>query len=181
MWRPPPPERRQLAREALAGVLDHWVRDGEAYLTPEGGWPLGRSTSSGETWSHILYVATDAATMVGRYSQTVWAVEDAEVSQLQELARRASASLARLAALVLIELGEPVDREAVLAQAAEFLQEVDEEDDGLGHASGALGSLLQAKLVCLEEQVALPAGERDQAAVAILGPLVAQAACLRWP
>jgi hypothetical protein len=49
------------------------------------------------------------------------------------------------------------------------------------HASGALGSLLQAKLMCLEERVRLPSAERDQAALQILSPLVAQAACLRWP
>ena len=35
--------------------------------------------------------------------------------------------------------------------------------------------------MCLEEGIALPRAERDQAAVKILSPLVAQAACLRWP
>jgi len=69
----------------------------------------------------------------------------------------------------------------VLAEAVAFLEEVDEEDDGLQHAANALGSLLQAKLVCLDEHVRLPGAERDHAGVAILSPLVAQAACLRWP
>jgi hypothetical protein len=71
--------------------------------------------------------------------------------------------------------------EARLSVLERYLQEVDEEDDGVWHASDALGSLLQAKLLCSEERVELPAGERDQAAAKILGPLLAQAACLRWP
>ena len=69
----------------------------------------------------------------------------------------------------------------MLTDDAAFLQEVDEEDDGLQHASGALGTLLQAKLVRLEERVALPRAERERAGVEILSPLAAQAACLRWP
>jgi hypothetical protein len=78
-------------------------------------------------------------------------------------------------------LGEPIDRDAVLAEAGRFLEEVDAEDDGVLHASSALGDLLQVSLICLEERTTVPAAERDRAAVAILAPLVAQDACLRWP
>ena len=170
MWLPLPPERRQLAREALGDVLDHWVRAGEAYLTPDAGWPMGPPASSSETWSAILYALADAAAAVGRYSQIARTIAPAEEEQLEALAREASARIARLAATVLIELGEPIDREAVLAEAVAFLEEVDEEDDGLQHAADALGSLLRAKLVCLDEHVGLPGAERDHAGVAILSP-----------
>jgi len=175
MWLPGPPERKQLAREALSDVLDHWIDAGAAYLMIEGGWPPGPPTSSSEAWSTILYALADAATAIGRYSHHARTIAPADEQELQALAQEASNKIARLAAAVLI------DRDAVLTQAAAFLQEVDAEDDGLQHASGALGSLLQAKLMCLEEQVELPSAERDQAAVEILSPLVAQAACLRWP
>lgn len=181
MWLPGPPERKQLAREALSDVLDHWIDAGAAYLMIEGGWPPGPPTSSSEAWSTILYALADAATAIGRYSHLARTIAPADEQELQALAQEASNRIARLAAAVLIELDQPIDRDAVLTQAAAFLQEVDAEDDGLQHASGALGSLLQAKLMCLEEQVALPSAERDQAAVEILSPLVAQAACLRWP
>ncbi len=181
MWLPGPPERSQLAREALGDVLDHWLDAGAVYLTLEGGWPLDPPASSSEAWSAILYALADAAGAAGRYSHIARTIAPVDEEQLKALAREASARIARLAAAVLVELGEPIDRDAVLAEAAEFLHEVDEEDDGLQHAGDALGSLLQAKLVCLEERVALPGAERDRAAVAILGPLVAQAACLRWP
>jgi len=156
MWLPGPPERRDLAREALGDVLDHWLDDGEAYLTAEGGWPLGPPASSSEAWSTILYALADAAAAVGRYSHQARTIAPPDEQELEALAAEASARVARLAAAVLIERGAPIDRDAVLAEAAEFLQEVDQEDDGLQHASDALGSLLQAKLVCLEERVAVP-------------------------
>lgn len=50
---------------------------------------------------------------------------------------------------VLIELGQPIDRDAVLAEAAAFLQEVDHEGSGLQHVGSALGGLLQAQLVLM--------------------------------
>ena len=52
---------------------------------------------------------------------------------------------------VLIELGQPIDRDAVLAEAAAFLQEVDQVDNGLAtcYVGSVLGSLLQAKLVLM--------------------------------
>jgi hypothetical protein len=181
MWQSGPPERKQFAREALSDVLDHWLDAGAAYLMIEGGWPLDPPASSSEAWSTILYALADAATAIGRYSHLARTIAPADEQELQALAQTASNRIARLAAAVLIELGQPIDRDAVLAEATAFLQEVDHEDDGIQHASDALGSLLQAKLMCLEERVALPRSERDQAAVKILGPLIAQAACLRWP
>jgi hypothetical protein len=162
-------------------VLDHWLDGGEAYLTAEGGWPLDPPASSSEAWSTILYALVDAAAAVGRYSHQARTIAPPDEQELEALAGKASARITRLAAAVLIELGVPIDRDAVLAEATALLQEVDEEDDGLQHAGDALWSLLQAKLVCLEERVALPRAELDQAAVKILSPLVAQTACLRWP
>jgi hypothetical protein len=181
MWLPGPPERADQARETLGDVLDHWLNAGPAYLMIEGGWPLDPPASSSEAWSTILYALADASTAIGRYSHHARTIAPADEQELQALAQQASNKIARLAAAVLIELDQPIARDTILTEAAAFLQEIDHEDDGLQHASGALGSLLQAKLVCLEEQVELPHAERDQAAVEILSPLVAQAACLRWP
>src|SRR5450755_3402870 len=156
MWLPGPPERRHQAREALGDVLDHWLDAGPAYLMIEGGWPLDPPASSSEAWSTILYALADAATVIGRYSHLARSVAPADEQELQALAQQASNRIARLAAAVLIELGQPIARDTILAEAVAFLQEVDHEDDGLQHASDALGSLLQAKLMCLEEQVELP-------------------------
>lgn len=149
MWLPAPPQRRQLARDALGEVLDDWLHAGKAYLTHEGGWPLGPPATSSEGWSAILYALADAAAMVGRYSQVTRTVTPVEQEQLAPLARLAFTRIARLAAAVLIELGGAIDRGAVLTEAAAFLQEVDEEDDGVMHAGDALGSLLQASLDCV--------------------------------
>ena len=137
-----PPERKQLAREALSDVLDHWLDAGAAYLMIEGGWPLDPPASSSEAWSTILYALADAATAVGPYSHLARTIAPADERGLQALAQQASNRIARLAAAILIELGQPIDRDAILAEAAAFLQEVDHEDDGLQHASEALGSLL---------------------------------------
>jgi hypothetical protein len=181
MWLPRPPERRQLAREALGDVLDQLaerrkgVPDARGRLAARSAHQLERGMVGDPV------CAGRRGRGGGRYSQIARTIAPADEEQLKALAREASTRIARLAAAVLVELGEPIDRDAVLAEAAEFLQEVDEEDDGLQHAGDALGSLLQATLVCLEERVALPGAERDRAAVAILSPLVAQAACLRWP
>ena len=81
----------------------------------------------------------------------------------------------------MIELGVPVDREKVIAKASQLLDEVDQEDDGVWHAQDAIGSLLQARLICAEEQIDMPPAELARASVAILAPLLAEAARLRWP
>jgi hypothetical protein len=36
-------------------------------------------------------------------------------------------------------------------------------------------------LICAEDGIELPSAELERAGVAILAPLLAQAACLRWP
>jgi hypothetical protein len=134
MWLPGPPERRQLARETLGDVLDHWLQAGAAYLMIEGGWPLDPPASSSEAWSTILYALADAATAIGRYSHLARTIAPADEQELESLAREASTRIARLAAAVLIELGQPIDRDAALTEAAQFLPEVDAE------ASPALAS-----------------------------------------
>lgn len=46
------------------------------------------------------------------------------------------------------------------------------------HASGAIASLLRARLLCAEEQVELPEVELQSAVIESLAPLLAQYACL---
>lgn len=45
-----------------------------------------------------------------------------------------------------------VDRDSGAAEASEFVDEVEDEDDGVWHAQDAIGSLLQARLICADEQ-----------------------------
>lgn len=112
-----------------------------------------RSTASAsEAWATVLFAFEGAAATVGRYSQIARSIAQADEQHLAALADRASAAILRLAAAALIVLGEPIDRDAVLAEADRFLEEVEAEDDGVLHAGSALGDLLQVSLVCLEEQ-----------------------------
>jgi hypothetical protein len=70
--------------------------------------------------------------------------------------------------LVVTELGVVVDRDRVIMEATQFVDEVEEEDDGLWHAADAIGSLLRARLICLEDGIELPRAELERAGVAIL-------------
>ncbi len=88
---------------------------------------------------------------------------------LEPYARRAQIEIDRLAALIIGELGEShIDRDAVLDEADAFVDEVDDEHDGMLHSADAIGSLLQARLVCAEDQLDLPANELATTAVRIL-------------
>lgn len=180
-WFDGPPGREQRAREVLPAVLEDWLRAGEAPLTADAGWPLGPPASSSEAWSVIFYTLQSAADDVGGYSQIVRSIADVDDEHRVALAGRAAAAVGRLAAAILCELGGVIDSDAVVQTAREFIEEVHAEDNGLSHASDALGEFLRARLVCLEERIELPDAEREKAAVGILAPLAAQAACLRWP
>jgi hypothetical protein len=174
-WQPGTPEDKQRARAALAGALGGWLVAGDALLTPEGGWPLGPPASSSDTWSAILYVIAHASDAVARYSEIVRRRGSRE--GLEPYARHAQIEIDRLAALIIRELGEShIDRDAILDEADGFVDEVDDEHDGMLHTADAIGSLLQARLVCAEDQLDLPASELATAAVGILAPLLAQRA-----
>lgn len=84
----------------------------------------------------------------------------------------------RRASWVIVDLGLPVHRPAALAEAHAYLQEVEAEDDGLLHATDSITGPLQARF----GDRGGSSSERDNEhhAVAILAPLLAQAACLRW-
>jgi hypothetical protein len=175
-WQPGTPEDKQRARAALAGALDGWLYAGDALLTPEGGWPLGPPASSSDTWSVILYLIAHASDAVARYSEAV--MRRGSSDMLEPFTRHAQLEIDRLAALIIGELGEHVDRDLVLDEADVFVDEVDDEHDGMLHTADAIGSLLQARLVCAEDRLDLPASELATAAVRILAPLLAQRACI---
>jgi hypothetical protein len=176
-WQPGTPEDKQRARAALGGALDGWLGAGDALLTPEGGWPLGPPASLSETWSAVLYLIAHASDAVGRYSEAVMRRGGSEV--LEPYARHAQIEIDRLAALIIRELGEShIARDPILDEADAFVDEVDDEHDGMFHAADAIGSLLQARLVCAEDQLDLPDSELATAAVGILAPLLAQRACV---
>ena len=136
---------------------------------------------SGGSWDEVLRATADAAAMVARYSELARSGEAAGEERLLARAEGATAAIRRLAALVVTDLGVVVDRDGVVTEATQFVDEVEEEDDGLWHAADAIGSLLQARLICAEDGVELPSAELERAGVAILAPLLAQAACLRRP
>lgn len=176
-WQPGTPEDKQRARAALACALDGWLGAGDALLTPEGGWPLGPPASSSDTWSAVLYLIAHASDAVARYSEAVMRRGSSEV--LEPYACHAQIEIDRFAALIISELGEShIDRSAILEEADAFVDEVDDEHDGVLHTADAIGSLLQARLVCAEDQLDLPASELATAAVGILAPLLAQRACV---
>jgi hypothetical protein len=173
-WQPGTPEDKQRARAALADGLDGWLVAGDALLTPEGGWPLGPPEASSEAWSAILYVIAHASDAVARYSEAVMHRVSRDAS-----AGRARIEIDRVAGLIIGELGGSlIDRDAILEEADAFVDEVDDEHDGMLHTADAIGSLLQARLVCAEDQLDLPASELATAAVRILAPLLAQRVCL---
>ncbi len=178
-WRPGTPERKQRAHQALAGALDEWSEQGAGPLSFEGGWRPGTPISDSELWATIISLTAQAAGAVGRFSE---ASRYPEGRSEQTIARRtddAGVLVWRLAAAILVELdAHPVDHERLLGAAAELIDEIDDEDDGLLHASGQIASLLEARQLCAQEQVPLPADELDRATVGILAPLLAQYACL---
>jgi hypothetical protein len=177
---PGTPEHKQSVRASLAGTLDRWRDAGDLALTPEAGWPLGPPGSSSDTWAVILYVAAGACDAVGRWSEAAIHGNYSDPTRVREHAGRAAMHIERLAAAVLIELGEDINPEQVLAEADAFVDEVVDEDNGLPHACDAIGSLLQARLVCAEDQLELPASELTDAAAKILAPLLAQYGALNF-
>ncbi len=177
-WKPGDPDRGRRAREVLGEVLDGLLTvDGIELDEPP-------SESGGGTtgaWDEVLRETVDAAAMLARYSELARGSTVSDRERLAALATRAEQAIARLVSLIVVELGMRVDRPAVVEEASQLLDEVDQEDDGLWHARDAIGSLLQARLICAEERIELAEAELERASVAILAPLLAQAACLRWP
>jgi hypothetical protein len=129
----------------------------------------------------VLRATVDAAATVARYSELARGGEAVNEERLVQRADAAARTLRRLAELVVIELRVVVDRGAVIDEAGRFVDEVEEEDDGLWHAADAIGSLLPARSICAEDGIEMPRAELERSGVAILAPLVAQAACVRWP
>jgi hypothetical protein len=163
---------------ALAGALEEWLKQGAGPLTLEGGWRHGAPVSSSELWATIVSLAVDASGAVARFSE---ASRYPEVRLRETVERRtddARVMIRRLAAAALLELEDYVDADELLAAADGLVDEIDDEDDALMHAGGAIASLLRARLLCTEEEVELPSSELASAAIEILAPLLAQYACL---
>ena len=176
-WMPGDPDRSRRARAVLAEVLDGLLTvDAQAWMTPsEAG---GGSTGA---WDDVLRATADAAAMLARYSELARGPSEPDGERLSDLARRAAAGDRSPGQLHRDRTWGAGDRAKVVEEASQFLDEVDQEDDGVWHAQDAIGSLLQARLICAEEQIEMPPPELARASVAILAPLLAQAACLRWP
>ena len=175
---PGDPDRSRRARAVLDEVLDELLTVGSLKLDDPPSEAGGGSTRA---WDDVLRATADAAAMLARYSEIAREPADPDSERLSDLARRGQQAITHLVSLIVIEVGVPVDRAKVVQEASQFLDEVDQEDDGIWHAQDAIGSLLQARLICAEEQVEIPPAELARASVAILAPLLAQAACLRWP
>jgi hypothetical protein len=178
-WRPGTPESKRLARAALPGALEEWLEDGGGPLTFEGGWRGGAPVSSSELWAMIVSLAVDTGGAVARFSEASRYWEARSPETVKRRAHDAGVLVQRLAAGVLLELDGHLDRDEILADANGLLDEIDDEDDGLMHAGGAIASLLRARLLCAEDDIELPQAELESAAVEILAPLLAQYACLR--
>jgi hypothetical protein len=105
-----------------------------------------------------LYLIAHASDAAARHSETVMRRGSSEA--LEPYARHAQIEIDRLAALIIRELGEShIDRYPILDEADAFVDEVDDEHNGMLHTADAIGSLLQARLVCAEDQIDLPASE----------------------
>lgn len=178
-WRPGTLESKRRARAALQGTLEEWLEEGGGPLTFEGGWRGGAPVSSSELWAMIVSLAVDAGGAVARFSEAsrYWEVRSSET--VKRRAHDAGVLVRRLAAGVLLELDGHLDRDEILTAADGLLDEIDDEDDGLLHAGGAIASLLRARWLCTEDEIELPQAELESAAVEILAPLLAQYACLR--
>ncbi len=125
-------------------------------------------------WDDVLRATADAAAMLARYSEVARGPSVPDGERLADLALRGQQAITRLVGIIVIELGVPVDRAKVVDEASQLLDEVDQEDDGVWHAQDAIGSLLQARLICAEEQIEMPPAELTRASVAILAPLLAR-------
>ncbi|MGO9752144.1 MAG: hypothetical protein ACLP8S_30300 [Solirubrobacteraceae bacterium] len=177
-WGQGDPDRSRSARAVLDEVLDGLLTVGSIKLDDP---PTDAGGGSSGAWDDVLRATADTAATLARYSEVARGTANPDRKRLTELAMRGQQEIAQLVSLIVIELGVPVDRADVVEEAAQFLDEVDQEDDGVWHAQDAIGSLLQARLICAEEQIDMPADELTRASVAIFSPLLAQAACLRWP
>ena len=175
-WLPGSAARVERARAALPFVLDGWL--------DIDGVPLARfgvsqpAVGSAAAWVRMPTLLREAAEAVARFSQTMRTGLGSRGDELRLLAERAAHEVDRLAAWVVTELNLPVDHPAMLVEADAYLQEIEAEDDGLLHATDAITGLLQARLG--DRDRAFSEQELEQHAVAILAPLLAQAACLRW-
>lgn len=177
---PAPPEDKHRVREQLPDVLAGWIRVEDVLLTAEGGWPLGPPASVSEWWSHVLYLLATATDRLAHHAAATRSASLTERENAEQLAAPALDAIDRLAAALLQRLGDQLDQDALLAEAADFVSEIYDEDDGLLHTSDTLGTLLQAEIVCADEQLPLPDSERANAAVKVLAPLLAQAACVLY-
>lgn len=174
-WLPGPVARLDRARATLPVVLDRWLGFDELALAQLGVWQLTLGPDS--VWARMPGVLRETADAVARWSETMRTGRGARGDE-RLLAQNASRRIDGLAAWVLIDLGLPVDRAPVLAEADSYVEEVNAEDDGLLHATDAISALLDAHLAGRERP--LSQHELEHHAVEILAPLLAQAACLNW-
>lgn len=180
-WVAAPPGRKALASAALAATVDAWLSGERISLAQPNATGVLQVGGSSGSWDEVLRATVDAAAKMARYSELARSAETVGKERLVRRADTAAEAIRELAELVVVELQVVVDRSAVTEMAAQFVDEVEQEDDGIWHAADAIGSLFQARLICAEEGIEMPCAELERSGVAILAPLVAQAACVRWP
>jgi hypothetical protein len=174
-WQPGTLERKRAARQALPGVLAQWMT-GEPHPGAVSPTAPDKASSIGQLWAEILVRAVRAGEILARWSAAAQRT-DGELARV--LADAASGAIAELAAGVLALHGKaPMDATGLLEKAEQFIDEVDDEDDGIMHSTGALAALL-------ERWPSAHAGaepEHHKLAAAVLGalaPLLAQDACVQ--
>ena len=128
-------------------------------------------------WSAILTTSATATSAVSRYSEASHA-QPADHERVGALAREGSAAVSSLAAAVVIGLGGWFNRNAVPEEAERLVDEIEEQGNGLLHATNGMAKLLRARLAHAGGEVELTWSLMDDATATILSALVAQEACL---
>ncbi|HET9074863.1 MAG TPA: hypothetical protein VFN48_09805 [Solirubrobacteraceae bacterium] len=108
----------------------------------------------------------------------MWSGDSPDRNDLRMAREHGLQSLMRLVAWVVITVGLPVDRGALTVEAADYLEEVEAEDDGVAHAADAIAVLIEMTVGPRSQYPWAVDREPERHAVEILAPLIAQLACL---
>jgi hypothetical protein len=168
-WLGGTPERKQRAREALAGTLARWMASELVVLR------IPQGDSEGWLWGEVIARAARASELTGRWSE--FSRHRRRGTELQALSSATCEAIVQLAVAVIALAGGLLDTAALLQDAEQFLAEVDDEDDGVMHCVDALATLVGRRWDA--PAVGAPGSEQHALIVGALAPLLAQDACVR--